>query len=257
LDAVFLCGIEKAYLNPVNAPRIYRLSECAMTMEVGQAIDPEINRQVIELYHGFRRDPFPGFLEAVPAYASLTVYFDPQATRLAFPGKTAAETVARIMRQRYAPLSAVVVEEDPVVFQVPVCYDPSFGTDLAWVADYCGLSTEALIDRHCSVLYRVYMIGFVPGFPYLGITDPSIEVPRKARPALSVPRGSVALAGRQTGIYPADIPGGWQVIGRTPLALFDPVAEPCSLLRAGMKVQFRPISPVEFAQMEEHGTAHT
>ncbi len=246
-----------AYLNQVNAPRIYAISECALTMAFGAAIDPGINRHVTDLCSGFQRDPFPGFLEAVPAYASLTVYFDPLATRNAFPGKSASGTVADIMRQRSARMPWIAVEEDPVIHDIPVCYDPSFGTDLAWVADYCGLSPEAVIDMHCSPLYRVYMIGFVPGFPYMGITDPAIEVPRKSQPSLSVPRGSVALAGRQTGIYPADIPGGWQVIGRTPLALFDPAGEPCSLFRAGMTVRFTPVSLETYTQMERHGTADT
>jgi inhibitor of KinA len=226
-------------------------------MEFGAAIDPVISRHVTDLCMGFQRDPFPGFLEAVPAYASLTVYFDPLTTRRAFPGKMAADAVAGIMRQRSARMHGIQVEEDPVIHVIPVCYDPSFGTDLAWVADYCGLSAEAVIDRHCSPLYRVYMIGFVPGFPYMGITDAAIEVPRKAQPAASVPKGSVALAGRQTGIYPADIPGGWQVIGRTPLALFDPTADPCSLFRAGMTVRFTPVSLEAYTQMEKHGTADT
>ena len=226
-------------------------------MEFGVSIDPDINRQVIELYGGLRRNPFPGFLEAVPAYASLTVFFDPQAVRQLNPGETATATVQGILRTHHRALAGKPGEDDPEVREVPVCYDPSLGTDLAWVADFCGLSTAEVAERHYSRLYRVYMVGFVPGFPYMGITDPAIEVPRKAQPSIRVPRGSVALAGRQTGIYPADIPGGWQVIGRTPLPLFDPATDPCTLLRAGMTVRFRPVSLDAYNRLEQYGTAHS
>jgi inhibitor of KinA len=257
LDAVFLCAFEKTYLNRVNVPRIYRLSECAMTMELGDNIEPGLNRLSMALYDGFRRDPFPGFLEAVPAYASLTIFFNPQALRKTNPGDTAAATVQGILWTRYRALAGYAGEDDPEIHEIPVCYDPSFGTDLSWVADFCGLSAKEVIERHCSPLYRVYLVGFVPGFPYLGITDPAIDVPRKTEPSIKVPRGSVALAGRQTGIYPADIPGGWQVIGRTPLSLFDPTVDPCTLLRAGMTVRFNPVSLDAYNRLAHHGTAHS
>lgn len=226
-------------------------------MAFGDTIDPALNRRVTELYGVFQRDPFPGFLEAVPAYASLTVFFDPMVVRRDNPDDTAAATVQGILWTRYRELAGKAMEDDPDIHEIPVCYDPSLGTDLAWVADFCGLSAAEVVERHCSRLYRVYMVGFVPGFPYMGITDPAIDVPRKAEPTINVPRGSVALAGRQTGIYPADIPGGWQVIGRTHLPLFDPAADPCTLLRPGMTVRFSPVSLDAYNRLVYNGTAHT
>jgi inhibitor of KinA len=132
------------------------------------------------------------------------------------------------------------------LLQIPVCYDLSLAPDLPWVAAYCRLTIPEVIELHGSRTYRVYMIGFIPGFPYLGMLPPALDVPRKLRPALSVPAGSVALAGRQTGIYPFTIPGGWQVIGRTPFMLFDVHQMPCCSLTVGMQIKFIPISLEEY-----------
>jgi inhibitor of KinA len=134
------------------------------------------------------------------------------------------------------------------VLELPVCYDLSMAPDLPWVAEYCRLSIPEIIDLHSREIYRVYMIGFIPGFPYLGMLPPALEVPRKLRPALSVAAGSVALAGRQTGIYPFSIPGGWQVIGRTNYPLFDVNMEPCCSLELGQQIRFVPVSLAEFKQ---------
>jgi inhibitor of KinA len=236
----------------VKFPRIYALSEYALTVEFGDAIDPDINGSVIALRDHLSREPFPGLKEMVPAYTSLTIYYSPGAIREQVPGSSAADTVALWLEARIGlgQTDLGMIEQGT---EIPVCYDPSLGTDLSWVAEYCGLSPQQVVDLHTSRSYRVYMIGFVPGFPYMGITDPVIHVPRKQQPARIVPQGSVALAGGQTGIYPADIPGGWQVIGRTPLVLFDPRKEPLTTLRAGMTVRFRPISLQAYHEMAQYG----
>jgi inhibitor of KinA len=134
------------------------------------------------------------------------------------------------------------------VLELPVCYDLSMAPDLPWVAEYCRLSIPEVIALHTRGIYRVYMIGFIPGFPYMGMLPPALEVPRKLRPALSVAAGSVALAGRQTGIYPFSIPGGWQIIGRTTYRLFDVNREPCCTLEVGQQIKFVPITLEQFKQ---------
>ncbi len=237
-------------------PRIYALSEYAVTVEFGDTIDPGINRMVISLRDQLSREPFPGFRESVPAYASLTVYFDPWEVRQAWPGDTAALAVGRILEARSRFASPEQGDEQAIV-EVPVCYDSTLAADLTWVAKFAQVSVEDVVRLHTARTYRVYMIGFVPGFPYLGVTDPAIEVPRKQQPALSVPAGSVALAGRQTGIYPAPIPGGWQVIGRTPIRLFNPDQEPYTTFRAGMTVRFTPIPLKTYQEMAAYADSHS
>jgi inhibitor of KinA len=240
----------------VKYPRIYTLSEYAVTVEFGDTIDPGINRMVISLHDQLAREPFSGFRESVPAYASLTVYFDPLEILQTWPDVTAALAVGRILEARFSSALPEQSTEQAIV-EVPVCYDPSLAADLTWVAEYARLSVEDVARLHTARTYRVYMIGFVPGFPYMGITDPAIEVPRKQQPALSVPAGSVALAGRQTGIYPAPIPGGWQVIGRTPIRLFNPDQEPYTTFRAGMTVRFTPIPLKTYQEMAAYADSRS
>lgn len=231
----------------MKACRIYPLNESSITIEFGVEINPAVNEQVMALHNSLQNESFPGFVESVPAYSTLTIFYDlKQVTEKNVLGvQTAAQYVSDLVEKK------VVFQKAPAdnvlpVFEVPVCYDLSMAPDLPWVAEYCRLSIPEIISRHSKEIYRVYMIGFIPGFPYLGTTSPELEVPRKHKPALSVPAGSVALAGRQTGIYPLTVPGGWQVIGRTPLTLFDVNREPSCLLQAGQKIKFVPISLEEF-----------
>jgi inhibitor of KinA len=132
---------------------------------------------------------------------------------------------------------------------IPVCYAPEYGSDLQEVSEFTRLSIEEIVQLHTSLTFKVYMIGFVPGFAYMGILPPELEMPRRKSPRLEVPAGSVAIAGRQTGIYPAVIPGGWHIIGRTPWRLFDKNAQPCSRLSAGDLVQFEAITTEAFEQL--------
>lgn len=134
--------------------------------------------------------------------------------------------------------------------EIPVCYGEEFGPDLEYVANYHGLSTKEVIDRHSASEYLIYMLGFMPGFPYMGGLDPGLATPRLSRPRGIVPQGSVGIAGQQTGLYPLASPGGWQLIGRTPLTLFDSNSEPPTLLRSGDRVKFVPISPLEYEALK-------
>jgi inhibitor of KinA len=133
-----------------------------------------------------------------------------------------------------------------VALDIPVCYGGTFGPDLPGVAAWAGCTAEEVVAAHTQRSYRVFMLGFLPGFPYLAPVDDRIAMPRRDAPRPLVAAGSVGIAGRQTGIYPFDSPGGWQIIGRTPLTLFDPSHEPPALVAPGQRVQFRPISPSEF-----------
>ena len=222
-------------------PRIYNIHDQAITIEFAAEISEATNMQVIALQHAIESNPFKGFIEAVPAYSSLTVYFSEQVS---------AATIRSWLSDLSAQISNTIHASSTLGKQIsiPVCYDPSLGTDLDWVAAHLNLSLEEIISLHTSVAYRVYMIGFIPGFPYMGTLPEQLEVPRKQTPSLKIPMGSVAIAGKQTGIYPAEVPGGWQVIGRTPLKMFEPFASPCSFLNTGDRVQFNPITLDAFNQ---------
>jgi inhibitor of KinA len=220
-------------------PRIYNIHDQAITIEFAAEINEATNMQVIALQHAIESNPFKGFIECVPAYGSLTVYFNEQVS---------ASTVRSWLSDLSAQISDTSLATEGKQISIPVCYDPSLGTDLPWVSSHLNLSLEEIISLHTSVVYRVYMIGFIPGFPYMGTLPEQLEVPRKQTPSLKIPMGSVAIAGKQTGIYPAEVPGGWQVIGRTPLKMFDPTNSPCSFLNAGDIVQFKPITLETFNQ---------
>ena len=197
--------------------------------------------RVIALQHAIESSPFKGLIECVPAYGSLTVYFS---------ASVSASEVRLLLSDLSAQVSDTVHGSSLFGKKIciPVCYDPSLGMDLPWVSSHLNLSLEEIISLHTSFSYRVYMIGFIPGFPYMGTLPSALEVPRKQTPSLKIPMGSVAIAGKQTGIYPAEVPGGWQVIGRTPLKMFDPFASPCSFLNAGDLVTFMPITLDAFNQ---------
>ena len=231
------------------APRFFHLSETSAGVQFGNEISPDLNRQVIQVYHYFREHPIPGYVEAVPAYASLVVYYDP----MRMPKYLRSDT-GLILELLNDLLARALEQEQPLLkreagqLTIPVCYHPILADDLEWTAAHCGMEVEELVRLHTAQTYTVYMLGFVPGFPYLGILPGKLTVPRKSRPAESVPAGSVALAGRQTGIYPLATPGGWQVIGRTPLRLFDPRREPVCLLQPGDSVRFESITLHEFLQ---------
>lgn len=213
----------------------------AVTVEWGSTIDEHINRQV----HAFARKvealSHPAITEVVPTYRSATVHYRPEVLSY------------EELKHLLAPLaqgSAEEAEELPVV-EIPVCYGGEYGPDLLEVAQHCSLTPEEVIARHTAPTYRIYMLGFTPGFPYLGGMDPSIAAPRRKEPRIHIPAGSVGIAGEQTGVYPIVSPGGWQLIGRTPLRLFDPQKEQPILLSAGAGIRFVPIDEETFRKMEE------
>jgi inhibitor of KinA len=179
--------------------------------------------------------------EYVPAYTTITVYYDPCTTSL--------DDICTRLEQLNATGSAAPELPQRTV-EVPVCYGGSFGEDLDFVARHHGLTADEVVAIHTAGEYVVHLIGFAPGFPYLGGMSQRIATPRRSEPRLSVPAGTVGIAGTQTGIYSIPTPGGWQLIGRTPVALFRPWDDPPSLLRAGDAVRFRAIGEDEYRTLQ-------
>lgn len=220
-------------------PMIRHLGDRGLLVELGRGIDPAVNRRVKQLHRIIARERPHGVVETVPAYASLLVVFDPLQ---ASPEALKRQIIGLCDFEDAGPT------EDRAVVEIPVVYGGEAGPDLDAVAAHHGLSREAVIGLHTGTVYRVYMIGFTPGFPYMGELPEALDTPRRDTPRTHIPKGSVAIAQRQTGIYPAVSPGGWQIIGRTPVALFDPRKETPSFLTMGDAVRFTPITGEEAAQ---------
>lgn len=200
-------------------------------------ISEDVYGQVTALYNNLCEAPVEGITEMVPAYASLTVYYDPKAIDL--------YQLLSILKQRTGSLCGRINREARTV-TIPVLYGEEFGPDLEYVAFLTGLSASEVVSLHASRIYTVFMLGFTPGFPYLGTLDPKIVVPRRSTPREAVVAGSVGIAGHQTGIYTISSPGGWHILGRTPLRVFEVEREDPFLLHPGDRVVFQPITRDEF-----------
>lgn len=235
------------------------LGECALIVTLGSSIAPDTHKAVLQLSESLVNVPFPGFVEAVPAYTSVTVYYDHIAVYRAVKRQArntnglppVQELVRSWLEERMQSLNASqdarTVKSDPREIRIRVCYCERCGPDLRGVAAYHRLTAQEVVDIHTSAIYTVYMIGFMPGFPYLGGLSETIATPRLDTPRAKVPAGSVGIAGGQTGVYPLASPGGWRLIGRTGIPLFRPERRPPSLLSAGHTVRFEsaPHSEIE------------
>jgi KipI family sensor histidine kinase inhibitor len=228
----------------MEAMRILTVGDCAVSVEFGQEISLEINHKVMALKMVLEREPIRGIVELIPTYCSLLIQYDPMDLRY---GQ---------LRDR---LEALVTQLDEVemppkqVVEIPVAYGGEYGPDLGEVARAHNISEEEVIKLHSEPEYPIYMLGFVAGFPYLGGMNKAIATPRKQSPRLKIEAGSVGIAGEQTGIYSVESPGGWQIIGRTPLKLYDVNRNEPVLLKAGQYIKFKPITKEEFRAMEnEH-----
>ncbi len=222
--------------------RLRQAGDSALVVEFEERIDPALNARVIAVARAIERSQHDGVRDVVPTYCSLTVYFDPLRTR-----------VDRLVDdlQAHACLEGDAPEEDRPPTLVPVCYGGEYGPDLEAVARFAQCSAGEAIALHTAETYRVYMLGFVPGFSYMGSVNPRIAIPRHATPRVQVPAGSVGIAGRQTGVYPAATPGGWHLVGRTPLVPFDPARAEPFLFKAGDRVRFQPISCEEYKKLAD------
>lgn len=224
-------------------PRWHWAGDTLVLVEFDAIIDPAVNRRAVALAGAIRAAAVAGVRDVVPAYASVGVHVDP----LRFNQDALEAVVARAW-----DVTGPGDEAAPVV-EIPVCYGGAFGPDLADVAAFAGCSEADVIARHAAGRYRVYMLGFLPGFAYLGGVDPSIAMPRRPSPRTAVPAGSVGIAGRQTGVYPCESPGGWRLIGRTPVSMFDAGAARPARLAPGDIVRFVPVPHDRFDLAAEGG----
>ena len=221
-----------------------QINESSLLISFGELIHEDVHARVMQAKAAIEANPFPGFVETVPAYTSLAVYYNP--VLIEKKNESVSVTVLQSVQHLLETVAADLLTSSGALVEIPVCYDPVFAPDLNPTADALKLSVEELINIHTGKSYKVFMIGFTPGFPYLGTVDERIFTQRKTQPRLSVEPGSVAVAGNQTGIYPFATPGGWNIIGRTPLLLFDRHRSNPFLLKAGDEVKFKPISKEEF-----------
>lgn len=221
---------------PTENVRIFPLGDSALTVEFGNEISEELNLRSIGLANYLNTASFPGLIEACPAYSSTTIFYDPVVVRNAFPNfQTAFEAVKSIAVEALE-VSSIGAQLPGRLIEIPVRFNPEFGLDLNEITKKTGFTTKEFISIFTGRNYRVYMLGFLPGFAYMGDADERIAVPRRESPRVKVPKGSVGIAGRQTGIYSFDSPGGWQIIGRTDVELFS--KDGGSLLMPGDEVRF-------------------
>ena len=227
---------------------IFPLGDSALTIDLGNRISSHLNQKVLGMQEWFSKHPFDGMKDLILGYSSLSILYDPfhiqKKNKL---NGTASAYVREKLEEAYLR-SADAAEENGEEINLPVCYDGGFGIDLAQIAESRQLTVEEVIEIHLSRVYRVYMMGFLPGFAYMGEVDQRIQVSRKQKP-VKVAAGSVGIANGQTGIYPLDSPGGWQIIGRTPVRLFEADAELPVKLKAGQAIRFRRITLSEFEQI--------
>ncbi len=224
--------------NTTSFPRIVPAGDSAILIELGSEIDPTVNDQVYSLASDIENTNINGVTELVPTYRSLLVNYDPMAIGF----NEIYDVMNQIVENQSNRESA---DFEPVVIELPVVYGGEDGPDIENVAGYAGISASEVIEIHSSTDYRVYMIGFAPGFPYLGGLDERIATPRLKTPRVLVPAGSVGIAESQTGVYPNASPGGWQLIGRTATKLFDVNSPKPSKITPGSRVRFVPVDSYE------------
>jgi inhibitor of KinA len=228
--------------------RFSPLGDRAILIHVGSAIDEVTHRRVRAVCARLTERPIAGVVELVPAYTSVAVHYDPSRLVEARPADARGPytQLCEVLSEELSHLDDAPLPAARVV-EIAVCYGGEFGPDLEDVARHCGISVDEVIRIHSARDYLVYLIGFVPGFAYLGGLDARISTPRRAVPRSLVPAGTVGIGGDQTGVYPIASPGGWQLIGKTPQQLFLAHREPPTLVHVGDRVRFRPISADQFA----------
>ena len=224
------------------------VGDCALTVEFGQEISEEANAKVRSLASALKNDAIPGVLEWVPTYRSILVCYD--------PGKISCRRLMALLR-RLISKAGQDKQAGLRIWQIPVCYGGESGEDIGFVASHAGMTPEEVIKIHSGSEYRIYMLGFLPGFAYLGGLDKRIHTPRLKTPRTRIPPGSVGIGGEQTGIYPITSPGGWQLIGRTPVKPYDPRRELPILFEAGDYLRFVPIDKEQFKEIDAQVEAGT
>ena len=222
------------------------LGDLAAVLSFGKEINEKTNRQIQLFVSKLEKEKIIGIIEWVPAYTSLTIYYQPEI--IAYDSLK-----AELKRVSLSPSESQT--DRKLVYEIPVCYGGEWGQDLAYVADYHGLGQQEVINLHANREYLIYMMGFMPGFPYLGGLPEKLAVPRLEKPRQGVMPGAVGIGGNQTGIYPADVPSGWRIIGTTPVTLFSPGKDEPFLFSSGHYIKFVPISQEQFLRIKQMGDA--
>lgn len=236
--------------SPLSEVKMLVAGEYGLLIEFAAIISPEVNRFVLQLTKLLHLEKVTGIIEIVPTYRSVMVYFDPLLiTR---------QKLVCLSRQLLSTIKRLDIESlSPKIVNVPVCYGGVLGPDLEFVARYTGLSTREVVRIHTAKPYLVYMLGFTPGFPYLGGLDEQIAIPRREKPRIKIPMGSVGIGGNQTGFYPSESPGEWWLIGRTPIKAFNPQSANPFLVSAGDYLHFVDITIDEYFAIRRDVAAGT
>ena len=220
--------------------KILTAGDSSILIQFGNAIDPDINARIAATVAIIKEQHIEGVVDIIPAFCSLLINYDPRVISY------------DRMRERMEKILSMEIAADARkkrVYEIPVCYGGTYGPDLATIAEHAGLSEQEVIDIHSSTDYLIYMLGFLPGFTYLGGLDERIHTPRLANPRIRIPAGSVGIGGSQTGIYPMDSPGGWQLMGMTPVKTYDPEREVPILVEAGEYIRFVPVDEAEYERI--------
>lgn len=235
-------------------PRILPLGDSAMLAEFATTVDMAVNARIQQVASRIRKRAPSWVRDVVPSMAAVAVHFDVAAIAAEDPKAPDARiAAAREELRRLIELAALdvpkAVEADVATIEVPVCYGGEYGEDLEAVAAQVKMKPDEVVRRHCASPHRVLMVGFAPGHPYMGGLDPALSIPRRATPRVRVPEGSIAIANGQSVVYPFVISGGWSIIGRTPLRVFDPAATPPAIFAPGQHVRFVAIDAAEYARL--------
>lgn len=225
-----------------NKIKLLTAGDSSILLQFGSTIDPAINRKIAATVQLMREQHINGVTDVIPAFCSLLINYDPRVISY--------EQIKRRM-EALVKIDVTAGDTRKRVFEIPVCYGGEYGPDIQNIADHAGLSVEEVIQIHTSRDYLIYMLGFLPGFTYLGGLDERIHTPRLANPRIRIPAGSVGIGGSQTGIYPMDSPGGWQLMGMTPVKTYDPDREVPILVEAGDYIRFVAIDEDEFHRIKE------
>ncbi len=236
-------------------PRVLPLGDAAVLVDFSETLDLAMNARIQQLAEAIRRRKVPWISDVVPALGSLALHFDPERVDRALPQQSPVEAAAALVKECLARRLPNLDDLARTV-EVPVCYEAEFAPDLAEVAERCKLKAEDVIRRHCASPHRVLMVGFAPGHPYIGGLDAKLSVPRRTTPRPVVVAGSVAVANAQSVVYPFTISGGWNILGRTPLRVFDATRQPPALMAPGDRVKFIPITREQFDRLAREATRH-
>lgn len=222
--------------------KIKAAGDSSILINFGNEISPEINKRIAATIHLIKDQKVEGIVDIIPAFCSLLISYDPRA--IAY--KNLTSRLKDLLK-----IEVSLEDNETIITEIPVCYGGEFGPDIENIAKNAGITVDEVIKIHTSTDYLIYMLGFLPGFTYLGGLDEKIHTPRLANPRVKIPAGSVGIGGSQTGIYPLESPGGWQLMGRTPIKTYDPKRDVPILFEAGQYIRFVEISEDEYYKIEE------